>query len=527
MFNWKDKQDGVDDVLAEDINNIAHAVIDLQKNDKDNTIDQTFNPESENAQSGKAVNEAVWASEQRMHNEIIQVTGLYSNDIASLQMADILIKERLANLENQGGGTNDSGIKKLLPNDFKDAPIEVYKNGNNYETYHNFEQYKYDVSVYVDFENGSDTSGDGSKEKPYKTINKAVKNITADTNIFVKAQSPFFRGETTPAGFGVGYNVSFYNDNENKKQIVLTSAQRSLVWTKVDNVFSTTRSTTKNILYKDSNDTTFGWRILPQVNTLDDCKATVGSCFIDGSTVYINTFDGLAPTDEKYLVCITSGEGQFYPQDNTTMFFEGFSFVGVRGFDGVLFTKTTSGQASAKVVLKDCIAGQNHGYNDGATYLGNGFAFDNIKDVYLFNCIAKNCRRDGFNYHWSNATNAEECLVVEIDCSAINCGINDTTDNNNLTSCHNGAKCLRVNFYGRNSKGPMVADVNGCNSLLFGCDIAKTTIAYSYLFELANIGSAMLVDCKADNKKANATDGILYVDNFEGEIENGTTVINI
>lgn len=30
LLEWKDKVDGVDDILAEDINAIAHAVIDVQ-----------------------------------------------------------------------------------------------------------------------------------------------------------------------------------------------------------------------------------------------------------------------------------------------------------------------------------------------------------------------------------------------------------------------------------------------------------------------------------------------------------------
>lgn len=37
MFEWTDKQNGVDDVLAEDINSIAHAVMDLD-NEIDNQI---------------------------------------------------------------------------------------------------------------------------------------------------------------------------------------------------------------------------------------------------------------------------------------------------------------------------------------------------------------------------------------------------------------------------------------------------------------------------------------------------------
>ena len=59
MLNWTDKKNGVDDVLAEDINNIAHAVIGLEENANKNVVDQTYSPNSENAQSGKAVAEAV------------------------------------------------------------------------------------------------------------------------------------------------------------------------------------------------------------------------------------------------------------------------------------------------------------------------------------------------------------------------------------------------------------------------------------------------------------------------------------
>ena len=32
---WKDKQDGIDDILAEDINSVAHGVIELQEQNGD------------------------------------------------------------------------------------------------------------------------------------------------------------------------------------------------------------------------------------------------------------------------------------------------------------------------------------------------------------------------------------------------------------------------------------------------------------------------------------------------------------
>ena len=68
MLNWVDKQNGVDDVLAEDINNIAHAVMGLEENANKNVVDQTYSPNSENAQSGKAVAEAVATEQKRSDN---------------------------------------------------------------------------------------------------------------------------------------------------------------------------------------------------------------------------------------------------------------------------------------------------------------------------------------------------------------------------------------------------------------------------------------------------------------------------
>ena len=48
---WVDKVDGVDDANAEDVNNIAHAVIDLEENN----IDMEMSDTSENAVQNKVI----------------------------------------------------------------------------------------------------------------------------------------------------------------------------------------------------------------------------------------------------------------------------------------------------------------------------------------------------------------------------------------------------------------------------------------------------------------------------------------
>ena len=117
MLNWKNKQDGVDDVLAEDINNIANELIASQisidqlkfsKQEKltagDNitidennvisatggggsgggsiTVDQTYNAESESAQSGKAVAEAINEIDDKKVNKILR------SDVADISEYD-------------------------------------------------------------------------------------------------------------------------------------------------------------------------------------------------------------------------------------------------------------------------------------------------------------------------------------------------------------------------------------------------------------------------------------------------------
>lgn len=60
--HWTNKTDGVDDVLAEDINSIAESVIELERKEEERPkieIDQNYSPISQNPQSGTAVSEAI------------------------------------------------------------------------------------------------------------------------------------------------------------------------------------------------------------------------------------------------------------------------------------------------------------------------------------------------------------------------------------------------------------------------------------------------------------------------------------
>lgn len=173
MLKWKDKQNGVDDVLAEDINDIAHAVIDLQGNDKNNTVDQTYNPESENAQSGKAVAESILKNVDTYHT--VSGKSLTITDVNPLQH-ELKVKLRNKNLIPFPYITQSGEINGVRFTVNKDGSIHVVGTATK-ATYFNLCQVDFG-DVYMDdatqnYDNGkSYNNGYAIKDCQYNANNK-------------------------------------------------------------------------------------------------------------------------------------------------------------------------------------------------------------------------------------------------------------------------------------------------------------------------------------------------------------------
>lgn len=78
-LQWENKVDNEDFVSAEDINAVANAIIKLQEDfekNKMSEIDQTYDPTSKNAQSGKAVAEAVATKMDKFADVTIENDGM-------------------------------------------------------------------------------------------------------------------------------------------------------------------------------------------------------------------------------------------------------------------------------------------------------------------------------------------------------------------------------------------------------------------------------------------------------------------
>lgn len=424
----------------------------------------------------------------------------------------------------------NKGVKIGYPEPFSSLNLPtIYRNGKSYNVDFDFSQYIYNAELYVDRDNGSD-SNTGGKTAPFKTIKKALMSLYTDTTIYVKSSHPFMRDEHFYSDLSLQHNVSLINANEDKKMIVLTTAQTNLSWTQVDNVWSTTRSNTICVFFKNSIDTLFGWKGIPKVADLSTCKNTPNTYFVDGNTVYVNTYNGNAPTDENYLIVLYVNDNKVLLPNNTKIYFEGFGWINGKNINAVEFRPTLNNSGNSlvsHVCLRNCAAGNNSGDDDGGTQPGNGFAFNAIKEILLFNCYAKNSRRDGFNYHYDITSDSlANQYIFEYNCKAVNCGVNDNTQNNNGSTIHDGSKIVRAGLFVGKAKGPAIADTGDCITMCVGCEVDnRYNYSDSMNFPCDNGGKVYLIDCKINKRLV--SQGTVYVDNFLGEIEESVDAVEI
>lgn len=143
--------------------------------------------------------------------------------------------------------------------------------------------------------------------------------------------------------------------------------------------------------------------------------------------------------------------------------------------------------------------GGNH--RIGSAGAKNCLSITDLRLAALFNCLARHGARDGFNYHYSGVPlgSRRQCLALEYGCRSDTHGIGHSTAINNASTAHEGVTTLRVGGEYSNSRGPVIADVNGTMSVMHGCH-AHDSVAPSNndIIAVTDAGSsAWLYDCRA------------------------------
>ena len=263
-----------------------------------------------------------------------------------------------------------------------------------------------------------------------------------------------------------------------------------------------------------------------KVNSVNDCIANPDSFYSDGVDVYINRAD---TSNTNTMVFISSGLWQFNMQAGAEVILKDVELISGSSSQPCYFRGTTA--LTGKVICDNVIV--NH-LGGGTT--ANGISTDNILDIKLFNCKVFNVIRDGFNYHSITSTSGGG-TVFEYNCFAENTGRDSAESNNNISTAHEAIHIIRIGTKGRKSKGPLIADVNGCKSLNIDVEVYNTGLSgtspgnTAFYFDDApttNVpspnGKAWLINCAGGSTSEFGISGDasfknvnkIYVDNFRG-----------
>jgi len=413
--------------------------------------------------------------------------------------------------------------------DFNSQGIELVRGvdgkiQHNVDT--NFNADNYQLTIYFDTNWGDDITGAGTVGSPYKTLGKSFKKASesASKKIKVVGKGKLFREESYSYDWFPNFiNKTIYlvGANEDGTNLVISNAQSServggyattnypLVWVSYNAIWKTSRSLTGNVVDLKNQDFYGIGKPLSNVSNLIDCESTLNSYYINGSDVYVNTFNSQKP-DDNLLVCPYSTLFKL-KLDNSRFIVENCDFYGGVNlqYDG---TCHVDGDINSTFIAKNCRAsGGNLTIIDSASSnyqtTTNAFGIRDVGLVMFFECKTGYVRRDGFNYHYYNtsATDVLDCLVFEYKCVGHETGYNEGSTNNQFSTMHEGANILRVDCVGHDTGGACIVDMGGSRSVLVDCHMGASKIqtasslstGYRF-FSADSSGYAVLISCNAN-----------------------------
>ena len=250
---------------------------------------------------------------------------------------------------------------------------------------------------YVDWER-PDSSGDGSTwATAERNIGTAINNaIASGLPTRIKIRGGIYSRFQSIGNSGSPLSLTAPITLEAVNGRVVTGSFDFLSWTQnatYTNVYEASRSNTCDVLNPSIQDVYGNHVRYKFVSSALECSNNPGSFYTDNTTLYVNTHQGVPPTDENCWPILRAINADL--QGNQDVYLYGIDFIG--GSNGCL--KISNGSTN-KVVADDCsfkyaISGN---YADGLTprdgcqILGCGL-------FAAFNCNGSENSKDGFNIH--------------------------------------------------------------------------------------------------------------------------------
>ncbi|HHV7225118.1 TPA: hypothetical protein ACUJXS_000267 [Klebsiella pneumoniae] len=319
----------------------------------------------------------------------------------------------------------------------------------------------YDVSVkkatsgityYVDCINGSDSTGDGSQEKPFQRIKFAIEKSPAARTIMIRGGREYTRDFTWNVSV-VDRDLDFIGYDGTP---VLSTVYPNPLWAAepgYPGVYFFSAGLVLTVADYKKLDSYGHPQVLTQVNSLAECAAQPGTRYTTSGTTHIHLFDSRIPDSEARLILqMTNGR----IQDSCKVYMENIEFGdSFRGFQAEIRDASKSGYLYAK----NCIF--------GLTATANSYNILGVNSI-LQGCRGRFGMQDIANYHSDTLGLGKKPWFVEIECN-FGYGGFDGLPNNNASTAHDGAVGVRIGgeYYG--TFGRVVHDVHeGTVSANFG-----------------------------------------------------------
>jgi hypothetical protein len=445
-------------------------------------------------------------------------------DSLTTQLAEMATKKQVI----LGNGFTEYGIIKM-PSDFplpvSIIPFNLFRGRDNRITHDFlFDKFYNDASaghVYIDAVNGNETADGLTVSTPVKYFTRVeeIINSLANTHVivhFIQSVFPYvnFNNKFT---YTFTKNLTFKADSPTGK-LLFTSGRmnNTYTWTADGLSYKTNRTSVSTVYDNKFNDFYNLPYRLKKMSSIQEVKDTPGSWYTDGTTVWIRRLDDTIPNNDFVLQMplgfnvVFNIHGQRLVTENNKFLFEstsGASFT-VAGDSVSRFYANKNAYAHSKI--------------------GNGFSGVKLGGVYHFESVAYETYLDGFNYHATTPMSLTPYeFAFNYDCDGWSNG-DGTKGTCNAFTAHEGMTAVIVNSIGRDTHGPVLANVNGCYSIIIDNTMYNSLLSggatkAAFYFDDVNAvkqGKAYLINCEGGGNGSLSinSDGItqIYIKNFKG-----------
>ncbi len=271
-----------------------------------------------------------------------------------------------------------------------------------------------------------------------------------------------FMDEVITRSFSLGglsftYNVDLKMSANRRATLSHFRDFSELSWAQDGNAWHASAASTYDVFDMKNRESSGSPMQLVNVGSISEVQSTPGSWFDDSGVVYVRFVDDRNPaTSRDYGVAVGTSDITQTVLNNRTLFIENLDIIW-----GAQYSYN-SDQGARLICVNSWFSGCR---------TSNGLSSNSFEYSIMYKCGSSYNFADGFNYH--NFTSGVK-TAIEVDCTSHSQGIRSGSGSNNASTAHDGMNVIRVNTVGYGTDGPVIVDVNGCQSFNVGCNAGES-----------------------------------------------------